>query len=207
MTVESMFDLVNARGHFPRQHVQENFSGADLDLDRWRVVNTTGTNIFRIADVIDGGFEIVTGATNGDQGSFDFNNKNQYHHQGCIMIWTMGLVESATRRQQWGLFDNFATSADFATVTNDTNATFYELTTKDAATSSTTATTISINEVFTEHKLDASSGDYKYSQNGILVITKETNLPTKALQPAGSMLTRATGTKTGRWRSCEVFNK
>jgi len=206
MVFESVLDIVSAeRGEIKRSWFIEWFYGNQLKA-YWREADFVGTNIFRMVDEINQGFEIVTGANLNDQGFIDFNNINHYDNLNCIELWVMRAVESTTRRQQTGLFEDFTLSQNFATITNDTDETNYVLATRDATTSSITASSIPIDEIFHIHQLRLKSTFADYLQDGILAITKTTNLPTVGLNPGGSMLTRGASARTGRWRYLSVIN-
>ncbi len=206
MVFDNVLEMVSReRGELKRSWFLDWFYGNDLKA-YWRKANFIGTNTFQMVDEINEGFEIVTGANSNDQGFIDFNNINHYDNQNCIEIWTMRAVESTTRRQQTGLFEDFTLSQNFATVTNDTDETNYVLATRDATTASITASSFPIDEIFHRHKLQLFATFALYSQDGILGITHTTTLPTVGLNPGGSMLTRAAGVRTGRWRYLEVFN-
>lgn len=200
----SVFDIFKAPAEDWKTRKWHWMSGSQLPTD-WNAVNLTGTSQFRMSDNINQGFEIFTNAVDGTQGYIDFNNIRHYDEQNFIEIWEMRTVESTFRRQQWGMFFDFTISADFATVTNDTNSTNYEFVTKDATVSSVADSGIPIDEVFRSHKIVGSASDYQYTQDGVLLITKLTNLPTQRLQPAGSMFNREAANKTGRWNFVEVF--
>lgn len=201
----SLYEFLSPPEKVMSQHFVEHFDG-DILSERWQTNNFIGTSTFQMADAINQGFEINTDAVNNTQGFIDFNNIRQFDFQKCAMIWEMRTPDSTLRRIQWGLFEDFTLSQNFATITNDSVNTNYEFATRDATTSSIADSGIPIDEVFRKHQIIATSTAYYYSQDGVPLISKTTNLPTTKLQPAGSILTRSAAIRTARYRYVEVFN-
>ena len=62
----------------PKQHVVEHFTGTALCSARWSTECIVGANTHRMADVANGGYEMITSTTINSNMKIDFCGINQY---------------------------------------------------------------------------------------------------------------------------------
>ncbi len=183
---KSIYDQLNASGTVAKQRFVETFSGDALDTDRW-TSPTTGA----MADEVDGGYEISSG-------SIDFNDINQFAHNGCVAICLM--KRAGTGNSYWGLMDT-SSASHRAQVFEGTSNTYTQLRTKDGTTLEVTDTNVAVNTNWNNYKLELDGSSVKLNINGVLKATNSTNIPSVALQP---VLGEATATT--QFRYLEVYN-
>lgn len=204
--VESVYELFNKLTTIAKQHVWEWFSGSVLH-NKWTTNNVQGTNTFQMADVINGGFEIITGTTSGDHGSITFNDKRQYAFDASIIIFVMQQITAASYRCQAGFSDsNNLISGDSAYIDNNTDFTNYRLLTFRLGGGTATNTDIVQDLLVHSFKVETKVSSVEGSMDGVLKATNTTNLPAVKMQPAFEEKTLTTAAKTGRIRYLEARN-
>jgi len=205
VTQESLYEHLFPLTTVMKQRVVENFSG-DVLNERWQTNNVQGTNTFQMADVVDGGFEIITGTTSGDDGSISFNDKRQYNFNASVIIFVMQQITAASYRCQAGFSDsNNLPSGDSAYIDNNTDFTNYRLLTFNGG---GTAANLSAATDQLEHsfKVETKVSSVEGSMDGVLEATNTTTLPDIKMQPVFQVKTTTTASKTGRIRYLEAFN-
>jgi hypothetical protein len=202
----SVYELFNPLTTIARQHFWEWFDGNDLS-SIWNKNDLVGTNTFQMADAIDEGFEIVTGAGGSDNGQIDFNAKRHYDPTECIMIAVARNKSLSANRLRIGLGNTaFNVNVQVMFLEANTQDTNFELATSDA-TLSFTATDVTLDSNFHSIKLEGTSANVQLTLDGVLKVTKTTNRPTSNVQPQMYVLDLATSSaKTGQCRYLEVFN-
>lgn len=206
MTFSSVYEMFDPLTTVRKQRFWDFFDGDDL-RSWWTTNNIQGTPTFQMADVVDEGFEIITGATANDGGQILFNNIRQYSNTASMMISVIRALSNASQSAEVGL-RQVISGLNFALVgqKTDSSTTDYIIDTSDATTRTQTVATFALDTVFHVHQLELTSANAKYSIDGGLEVTKTTNLPTLKLQPVYFVQTLTTVAKTGRIRYLEVFN-
>jgi len=194
-----------------KQRIVEHFDGNTLCTDRWTTVCQTLTPAFGMADAVDEGFEIVTNA-NTERGVINFAGKRQYHDDEATMISVARRVTTDTQiavgfNEGCG---NFTGAVAFAAMFECTAACFKTLNTANTNPSCQggTDTCTAINTCWTNYKIcivDACC--VTLAINGSVEATRTTFLPDVRLQPAFQSSSRAAGTKQGRIKYYEAYNK
>jgi len=72
------------------------FSGTSLS-SVWTQTNLAGSNTFQMANALDQGFEIVTGAFDNNAASINFNQKKHFCPAAAVTIQIVRMVCSASR--------------------------------------------------------------------------------------------------------------
>ena len=194
-----------------KQRVVEYFSGSALDTARWTTTNIAGTGSTGINDAIDEGGFVTSGASTNDQTQINFNNKRQYDNANSICILTMQAVSNTSAISYGGLsgdilaFDGGTNKA--LVVVSSANANI-SLRTADGTTNSEDTTSgIAIDMAFHNYKIECGASNVKLYIDGVLRITKSTNLPTAKMQPEIGVKTLTTAAKTTKVRYLEAYNK
>ena len=185
----SIYDHLTASGTSAtdfKQRMVETFSGDALDTDRW-TSPTTGT----MSDSVDGGYEISSG-------NIDFNDINQFAHNGCVGICVM--KRAGAGNSYWGLMDT-SSALQRAQAFEGTANTYTQLRTKDGSTLEVTDTDVVVNTNWNNYKLELDGTDVKLNINGVLKATNSTNIPSVALQPVLGEASAIT-----QFRYLEVYN-
>ena len=210
MAFPSVYEMTNPLTTVRKQHFWEYFSGATLN-SRWTQTNVTGTGTFAMADSVDGGFSISSGANANDESYINFNNKRQYEETGCVAIFVSKkfFTGGSDGIEMGGLRSNITGgNTDNALVQNSSGGSeLTELRTSDASTSSTTASDVSGDTSFHSYKIECSATDVKLTIDGVLKITKTTNRPTIPMQPFYGVLNSAVaGADEVNIRYMECYN-
>jgi len=203
--VESMFDLVNAQGHFPRQHVVEFFSGKGVDLERWFVQQTVGTSTFQISDSINGGFEILSGSST--TADFDFGTVRQYSPFSSVfrtVVKSEALVDNQTVTGMTD--DNFVN--DYYVLEAFESFTNYQLLHR-GTTGARVDTGIPADTIYHQWKGEAFSASVTLSESPTdnLVATATTDIPLVKLEPHFRQRSFSAASQSGNWLWYEAFNK
>ena len=168
-----------------KQHFIEWFSGKQLS-SIWTVVN--GTAVMK--DEVDGGIILSTLVQSNANTRVAFNDKKQFAHNGSVAIMVFKATDAlSTSYTYMGLTDNTnvgATANDNASIaihpavfTNNK----YVLRTGDGSNSTGTDTSLAIDTNWHGHKIVLSSSKATNYIDGVLSVTKASNLPTEAMQP------------------------
>jgi len=203
--IASMYEAFNPLTTLNKTHFIEWFSGDALDTI-W-TENTINAATFAMSDAVNGGFSIVTGTTTNDGGVIDFNAIRHYAHDGSVIIGVMQKVTSSNTNcvVGWNI-DGVTFASDYALMINRDSVGFYKLLTKDASTASETNSDLANDETLRVNKLELFSSSSSYHIDGILKVTKTTNLPTTRLNPNFHLTTQTTTAQTGRITYLEAYN-
>ena len=199
----SMYESRSALTTVQKQHFVEWFSGSALD-SIW-TTTLTGATTITTQDVVDGGLGITTGASSGNGGMIDFNNKRQYAHDGSVLI---GVIQRNDNLwSQFGLTANTgAFSTDWAGVQDFSSQTWVQVRSADS-TGTNIDTDIAVNENASSVKIELSSSNIVVHIDGVLKVTKTTNRPRVNMQPGYRVFSETTSaSKTGYIRYLEAYN-
>ena len=206
MTFASVYEILTPLTTVKKQWFVEWFSGSVLKA-YWTKNNVQGTNTFQMADVVDGGFEIITGASANDDGSISFNDKRQYDFNASVIIFVMQQITAAAYRCLAGFADsNNLPSGDSAYIDNNTSFTNYRLLTFRLGSGTASSLGVAIDQLLHSFKVETKAASVVGSIDGVIGATNTTNLPDVKLQPAFEEKTLTTASKTGRIRYLEAFN-
>ena len=209
---KSIYDQLNASGTIAKQRVVETFSGDALDTDRW---TDSGTGI--MADEVDGGFNMPTGTSSGNNITVSFNDVSKpFNNQGAVFISVSKFDSLASVKYNLGFIEtiNQNNSFSYTLVDSDNGNTNLNLMTDDGTTSSfcsgtstgcTGSTTASTTNWFV-NKIELTPSNNTLSIDGSLIVTKTTNLPDAGQQPWFHTYTRTTSAKTQSVRYLEAYN-
>jgi hypothetical protein len=206
MVFPSVYDMTNeSMTTVRKQHFWEYFSGATLN-SRWTTNNIQGTT-FAMTDEVDGGFKILTGATSGDAGAIQFNNKRQYEETGCVSISVWKNSSTASIISKCGFsseLDVFAGS--YALCGIQSGASFFDLRTRDGSTASGANSSIFADTSYHAFKIECDASNVVLSIDGVTEVTDTTNLPIIPLQPAFYVSIPTTASKSIQTKYVECYN-
>ena len=209
MVFPSVYDMTNeSMTTVRKQHFWEYFSGATLN-SRWTTNNIQGTT-FAMTDEVDGGFKILTGATSGDAGAIQFNNKRQYEETGCVSIsvWknssTASIISKCGFSSELGVF-----AGSYALCGIQSGASFFDLRTRDGTTATGANSSIAADTSDHVFKIEcgaSGASNVVLSIDGVTEVTDTTNLPIIPLQPAFYVSTATTTSKSIQTKYVEAYN-
>ena len=203
----SLYERLSALTQVAGQRVVENFSGSDLQTNRWTKTNRTGSGTFTMEDSVDGGYSITAGS--GGNSNINFNGKRQYDEDSSVLV-TVGklngtsgitIVWALNNTADGGLSNHISIGAN----TDDDASNF--LVASNDGTPSSSSTSVALDTSWHTFKIDNSVSDSKGYIDGVLEVTKTTNLPTDKVQPVFYVGDRATGGKKAFIRYLEAYNK
>ena len=160
MTITSLTDILNSKGHFPRSRFTEYFSGADNSAI-WTETNVSASSgTWATEDEINGGVRVGVGATSGDQAELDFNNIRPFSPTSSFLVSQWNANNTASLDGKVGFSGGITDDANDSvwsriegTVTN------FQLRSKDASAGSGTESSIARSTTSLTHTIDLSSAD------------------------------------------------
>jgi len=208
----SVYEITDAICTVRKSHMVCWFSGDTLH-NRWTTDCHTLTSTFQMADVICGGFEIVTSTTSTSFGHIHYCDIRHYNECSSVFIAVVTNVTStADTRVAIAPTENQALTAGFSELGADTtrNCCFFTLTTF-CGVCGTCITSLCEAIDLCEHtlKIEHNACDVEGSIDtcACVCVTATTNLPNDKLQPEFLTSTRTSAARTGRIRYFEAFNK
>ena len=190
---DSMYESRSALTTVQKQHFVEWFSGSALD-SYWTTVDVSGTNTFQMADSVDGGFEIISGATSGNRGMITFNNKRQYDPASFELISTYSTDGSVIG--MWYVYSSQG---------NDNGN--IQLSTSTGSPTTTVTSTTARSATAKTFKLVGTASNVTMTIDGVDLTVSTTNLPTVKMQPSFMSHAEAgAGARTGNIRYLECYN-
>ena len=199
---DSMYESRSALTTVQKQHFVEWFSGSALD-SYWTTVDVSGTNTFQMADSVDGGFEIISGATSGNRGMITFNNKRQYDPASFELISTYSTDGSVIG--MWYDFPSSSRQAVYSSQGNDNGN--IQLSTSTGSPTTTVTSTTARSATAKTFKLVGTASNVTMTIDGVDLTVSTTNLPTVKMQPSFMSHAEAgAGARTGNIRYLECYN-
>ena len=208
MTFSSVYEILTPLTTVRKTKFWDWFDGDDL-RSWWTKRDRAGTGTFAMADAVGEGFSIQSGAVANDISQIDFNDIRHYSNTVSIVQAIIRALSTASQFAVVG-FVNPATAVNinFSEVGTNTgqDATNFSITTADATTVSATGSDLALDTIFRLHKIEMTSTSNIYSIDGVIKVTKITNLPTNKLQPFFMVVTSVSSAKEGRIRYLEAYN-
>ena len=204
---DSIYDQLNASGTIAKQRMVETFSGDALDTDRWNLTQVyLGGGTAPMSDEVDGGCVLTTAGGSDDGVEIDFNNIRQYEPTGSVIIGSVKKGETNSYID-FGFAGTITGSNTNSAELRMMNSGNFRLLTGSSSGNSTTHSDLAIDLNWHTHKVECSTPDAKLTIDGVLKITKTTDLPNQKAQPAMSTwsLTDASA-KHGYINYCEAYN-
>ena len=205
---DSIYDQLNAYGTVAKQRFVENFSGWQLDTDRWDQSNTNGTQV--MADSIDGGLLMSTTSSGSSISYIDFADKKQFSNTGSVMIAVMkhgsttggesytGLQSGTTQGNGQGAW-SYVNDSWKGAVFN-----FYTVGASGDTWVQTGCVTSDTN--WHTHKIELTSSAGSLQIDGNTTVTSTTNLPAVSLQPSVGINNTSAVNRTLNIRYMECYN-
>jgi len=205
----SLYERLSALTQVAGQRVVENFSGSGLQTNRWTTRNVAGSPVFGMTDEIDGGYQITCATTANEFGSLDFNSKRQYDEDNAVCV---GVIKTDATNNRLvfvgfgGVVANPNTENAVGGIETNSSTSKFITQSADATTKSSTASSVDLDTNPHVNKIDLSASDCKYYLDGVLEVTKSTNLPTDKVQPV-FWCQRQGADMIGQIRYLEAYNK
>ena len=208
--LKSFYELINPLTTNNKQRFIEWFSGNSLNTDRWTTYVFNSAPTFQMGDSVNGGFEIVTAASNNTGGGITFNNiARQYSKSGAVFI-CISQIDEASGETFQGLIYTHTTFNLFrnqTTISNiNTEATMFTHTSDASADTQTATTQAPITGSPALFKIETKSSSVEFNINGVLDVTTTSTLPAEDMQPRFSVRALSAATHTGRIRYMECYN-
>ena len=203
----SLYELINSWEKPARMRIVENFSGDALNTDIWTATTFNTAPTFQMGDSVNGGFEIVSAATNNTGGILDFNDNRQFSNKNSAIIFVGkrdgngDVIGGFTNTER--AFSTWLNSAFVRNMNGEANCFFN---TSNASTDQQTnlATSPTTNTLAVKIELKPASANATI--NGVLEATNSTYLPAADLQPLLGFRTTSATALTGRFTYCEAYN-
>ena len=206
-----MYEVFNALTIIAKQHFRYDFCGSGFSTTLWIKTDQSGVGTFATIDAVDGGAKLTCGAVGANRSSVHMNNKRQLIHNSHTLISVFKLGEAVSGQTHVGtsnVTDVEGTPNDQIQVGMDTsvNASNFTIDSWDATTGSGLSSGVALDTVLHVHKYVSGASNIQYSIDGVLKVTKSTNLPTVKMQPVISVRTGEAVAHSITILSVEVFN-
>ena len=193
-----------------KQRMVENFNGDALDTDRWTTsqYNTTYMT-FRTSDTINGGFEMVTPASNNTGGNITFGNvARQYSETGSVFICVAKGSDSLTENFQGFVKDHVTwnTYRNMATIGNVPNEGVLFSHTSNASADTQVSCGATFHATEALYKIECKQTLVEYGTNGTIGATVTSTLPVVPMQPRFGVRSLSAAIHTGRCTYLECYN-
>lgn len=201
----SVYQMFNPLTTVAKAHFWEWFDGNGIDTTRWTQTDDQGSNTKQMSDGIDQGFEIVCGSNYNDRATIHFNNKRHYDPTASVYI-AVQKVSDTNMQLATGLSNDSNFGGHYGILQGILGTTYYTLST-NAASASSSNSTVAFDSNWHTHKLEFSSSDVKLYIDGVLEVTKTTDRPTNKCQAMWRNGNRLAGAgRTGYTRYIEAYN-
>ena len=206
---KSIYDQLNASGTVAKQRFVETFSGDALDTDRWQQdgLNTNGTVV--MADSVDGGLLMSTGATSGNIAFIAFNGVKQYSQTGSVMIAVTKHGQVSGGESYTGLQDGTSqgtVDGVWSYVNDAWIGAYFNLNSQDNNSGSWTTSGVTSDTNWHTHKIELTSSQASLQIDGNTTTTVSTNLPNERLQPSIGINTTANTNRILNINYMECYN-
>jgi len=204
--MSSLYEKLYPLSTIMKQHFVENFSGSVLDTDRWNL-GGTNTPTAIMSDTINGGVKVTTGGSINNFATLTFNNIEPFDATSCVIIF-VSTRDNTNAKSRHGLSHLGATAEAFTehhAFVNNGETPEIKFETGNGTNSSTdSGVTATLNTVL--NKIEMSSSNGKYFFDGVLKVTKTTNLPTTSQQPYLYHFAQDGAARSINYRYCEAWN-
>ena len=206
---KSIYDQLNAKGTIAKQRMVEDFSGWQLDPERWAIVKITGTSgAAAMNDTNDGGVKVSTGTN--DEAILAFDDIRQFDYTSCgfVSVSRTTCSNIAHGQNRTGIkYDNDGTfnGGDLISMECGYNNQKISLFTASASGYERTTSSIDRDTNYHSYKGLISGGVATLTIDGVLECTTNTHLPTKRMQPFIYNASSATAS-SAETTYLEVFN-
>jgi len=205
MTFGSVYEILNPLTEIRKQKFWDWFDGNDLKA-WWSKNNSVGVNTFQMADVVDGGFEILTDGNNNALANISHGSIHHYSETAAVII---GIIENVdtlmATRFGWTKGSQDPTD-DWAVYSNNLSATFIRLRTAREAPPTEVNTDLNSDQIKHLAKVEMRASDIVMFLEGVLKATATTDLPTAPQNPHFDVRANEAVAKTGRIQYCEAYN-
>jgi len=208
MVFASIYEITDTITTVRKNRMWDWFDGT-VNHSRWNENDISGSGItITMSTAIGEGINISSVTTG--FGAMEFNNINQYAEDASVIHWITRKVE-ATCNQIWAGFDQNATGSirQMAIIRNSSSTACHHLLTGDGDSCNATAMGVTDDEVFRVNTIETNACDVDaFLCGGCSCATNSTDIPTIPMQPMWLIDNlSASGTKNGRIRYVEAFNK
>ena len=170
-----------------KQHFIEWFSGSAIDTTRWTNTTQSGSGMSVVMnDLVDGGVRATSTGSGSNWGQLNFNNKRPFSKTGSVFIGVCKRIGgTGVALIDFGMFgDNLNGNAKQAVMRDYDNNTYKVLLTGAATASSETDSDIVTDFSVHSYKIECTATpDVDLYIDGVLKVTKTTDLPNLDLQP------------------------
>jgi hypothetical protein len=187
-----------------KSHFVHWFSGKDLSAI-WTLAGDSG-HAGDMVDEIDGGYKISTPNTSAGFVDIMFSTIRHYDHQNCTVIWVAKMGSTTNRRASIGFGNTSGSGSLLANSKYDSGVSANYLCQTSDGTASTTAGSVTADTSYHTQKIACITANTKLTIDGVLDVTKTTNLPNSNMQPwinSQSVVSAAINTITVTY--CEAY--
>jgi len=207
MVFNNVYEMITRPAVLKKSWFVDYFDGDDIKA-YWTFTDHLGTGSSAMVDAIDGGFAITTDTGTNNRSSINFNNI-RHHDMGSCWIEIVSKFDNSANATYTGLGENgdFGNSGGTAgiSIQSWTAQTNFRIATSDSTTFSSTSTGVALDANFHRTKLRNDATNGQLWLDGILKVTKTTNLPNEKGQPFFKVQTTNSTAAVGTIRYFEVY--
>lgn len=202
--VESLYSKLHNPQVVAKQRFVERFDGDALD-ERWTLIET-GSGTSQMSDGVDQGYEYITGTTSADRGAITFNVIRPFDDDAAVFIIVCQKVTATSNFSDYGFYGILSTGRNYSIVQNVDSVGFYRVATDDGSSASQTNYSDANDETKRLHRGELNGTNFRTWMDGILKVTKTSDLPTIGLEAFWRSRTAAAAAKTSRIMYFEAYN-
>ena len=196
----SFYEITTPLSTVKKLHFVDWFTSKAINqnnLGRWTWTALSGTNSILMDDNVDGGLQIRSDGSSGNQATIGFDDNRQYAHDGsvCIAVTRSPQIEESSegtssssgfnddQDHSWdgGAAKHFAHAVGYGGFAN------FSMHTGNGSSGTYAHTDVPIDSFWHTNKIELTSSNCQHTFDGILKNSKTTNLPTEKLQPRFDM--------------------
>lgn len=206
MTFGSVYEILTLLTTLRKTKFWDWFDGDDL-RSWWTKTDIVGTNTFRMADIVDGGFEMITQSLTNAFCSIGFNGINHYS-QIASRVECIIQRKTANALVDCGLMDNPALNDNLQQVTvgDESAQTNKFIRHANATVKTDTSLGVARDTVMTNYSIELGASDAKAFIAGVIRATVTTTLPTIPLEPVCRVFRNGVGAEEGAIRYFEAYS-
>lgn len=178
----------------------------------WTTGGSAGSS--SMTDDVDQGLDISTGGSNNDTQFIHFNNKRQFNYQASMLLSLMRAVTTTPTAMLAALLRDTAQAGNlllsvgtnYMAIGKEESSNF-KIITADGSTASGTDSDVAGDNSFHLHQGEMTASNNKYTLDGVLKVTKTTNLcATNGLQPFAGVRTGTAAVRNMKLKYISAWN-
>jgi len=208
MTFDNVYEMITPPVVQKKSWFVDYFDGDDKRA-WWTFTDISGTGGSSMIDEIDEGFEVTTGASNGNRSSINFNDIRHYDVDNFVLIAVARIIFEDSGRMMVGAADgaDLSESGTFSGVgMGFTGASTIAMLIEDGTTETEISTGVTDEPFWFQYMIKTTPTAYRGFMDGILRATGTATLPSGKVQPVFLAMAATNSARPARIRYLEVYN-